>query len=215
MTDFGRRQGDMNKSVYDQDDDGTVDNSEKLQGSNKTEVQDHTPKSHTHTDPPIAHKTSHQTGGSDEINVTGLTGTTPGALLGDGTAGRKRRVSRLFIKDGTNSATLKCQVVNRWNGDAIAETDNIAKGATTGNFTLSADGQTLTIKASGLSGNVVCCEGFMYYNACTIDVLPDVYPSGNDIVINIFTTPQGSAQDITSLANGGFIYIYIPYITDA
>jgi hypothetical protein len=39
--------GDMYKSTYDTDDDGVVDNSEKLEGSTKTEVQDHTPKAHT------------------------------------------------------------------------------------------------------------------------------------------------------------------------
>jgi len=39
--------GDMLKSVYDTGDDGVVDNSEKLEGSTKTEVQDHTPKAHT------------------------------------------------------------------------------------------------------------------------------------------------------------------------
>ena len=39
--------GDMTKAVYDTDDDGIVDNSEKLEGSTKAEVQDHTPKAHT------------------------------------------------------------------------------------------------------------------------------------------------------------------------
>ena len=39
--------GDMSKSTYDTDDDGVVDNSEKLEGSTKVQVQDHTPKAHT------------------------------------------------------------------------------------------------------------------------------------------------------------------------
>ncbi len=38
--------GDMAKSVYDTGDNGVVDNSEKLEGSTKTQVQDHTPKGH-------------------------------------------------------------------------------------------------------------------------------------------------------------------------
>jgi len=63
--------GDMLKSVYDTDDDGAVDaaeiaaNSLKLEGSTKAEVRDHVP---------IAHKTSHQDGGSDELSVQGLSG---------------------------------------------------------------------------------------------------------------------------------------------
>jgi len=46
--------GDMLKSVYDTGNNGVVDNAEKLEGSTKTQVQDHTPKAHTlnsHSDP--------------------------------------------------------------------------------------------------------------------------------------------------------------------
>ncbi|MBA7596047.1 hypothetical protein ES703_07027 [subsurface metagenome] len=57
--------GDMLKSVYDTDDDGIVDNSEKLEGATKAQVQDHDPK---------AHAASHQDGGADEISVAGLSG---------------------------------------------------------------------------------------------------------------------------------------------
>ena len=42
--------GDMLKSVYDTGDNGIVDNSEKLEGSTKAQVQDHTPKAHTHVE---------------------------------------------------------------------------------------------------------------------------------------------------------------------
>lgn len=38
--------GDMLKSVYDTDDDGVVDDSEKLEGSTKSEVQTHSPQTH-------------------------------------------------------------------------------------------------------------------------------------------------------------------------
>ncbi|HEA66030.1 hypothetical protein LCGC14_1989160 [marine sediment metagenome] len=48
MTDFGRRAGDMKKSVYDTNGDGVVDNSELLEGSSKAAVQTHTPASHGH-----------------------------------------------------------------------------------------------------------------------------------------------------------------------
>ena len=54
MTDFGRRVGDMFKSVYDCNDDAIVGDSDNLQGSSKAEVQDHTPKTHTHTEAQIS-----------------------------------------------------------------------------------------------------------------------------------------------------------------
>jgi hypothetical protein len=43
----GNGGGDMLKSVYDTNGNGVVDNSEKLEGSTKAQVQDHTPKAHT------------------------------------------------------------------------------------------------------------------------------------------------------------------------
>lgn len=46
-------EGDMKKEVYDTNEDGIVDNSEKLEGSTKSEVQDHEPKEHTHTESEI------------------------------------------------------------------------------------------------------------------------------------------------------------------
>jgi hypothetical protein len=50
--------GDMTKTVYDPNDDGVVKDSDKLEGSNKATVQNHTPQ---------AHKANHEAGGSDEI----------------------------------------------------------------------------------------------------------------------------------------------------
>lgn len=55
--------GDMLKSVYDPDADGVVADSDKLEGSTKTQVRDHTPKAHT--------LGSHSTKGHSEL--TGVT----------------------------------------------------------------------------------------------------------------------------------------------
>ena len=79
----------------------------------------------------------------------------PYILKGDGTDGRVVRSSKLVIDNGTNANTLKCTLTSNFNGDAIAETDNIAKNATTGNYTLDSDGYVLLIEAAGLTGNAV------------------------------------------------------------
>ena len=52
--------GDMLKATYDADLDNVVDNSEKLEGSTKAQVQNHTP---------IAHVTRHITGGADPFTA--------------------------------------------------------------------------------------------------------------------------------------------------
>jgi hypothetical protein len=53
--------GDMDKATYDTNDDGVVEDSDKLEASTKAQVQDHTPK---------VHKDSHKTGGSDAFLTT-------------------------------------------------------------------------------------------------------------------------------------------------
>jgi len=75
VTDFGRRKGDMKRSVYDDDHDGVITvmhtqadmetstydpevtgivaDARKLEMSTKAEVRDHTPKAHTHTESQI------------------------------------------------------------------------------------------------------------------------------------------------------------------
>ena len=136
-------------------------------------------------------------------------------LEGDGTAGRVLRKVQLQIEDGTNANTLSCELDNRWNGDDIAATDNIAKNATTGNFTLSADGKSLTVEAAGLSGNVLTAIGFCRSNASAVSLDWDVRASGNDIIISGRQNGTAAAQDLTSLVDTGAMYLEIRYMTDA
>lgn len=136
-------------------------------------------------------------------------------LGGDGTAGRIPRGSFILIKNGTDAETLKCTVGSRWNGDTIAETDNIVKDATTGDFSLSVDGKTLTIEASGLTGNCVYVLGVVNYNASTTDLIVIIYASGNDICISLRNSTTGADLDITTLVDTGNIYVEFLYITDA
>ena len=125
------------------------------------------------------------------------------------------RGSLLTIEDGTNAATLKCTLASRWNGDAIAATDNIAKGATTGDFTLDAAGDTLTIEATGLTGNAVYAIGVIVSNASGTHILVDIYAAGNDIVLDFQSGPSAGAVDLTTLVDTGTIYIEVLYVTDA
>jgi len=64
--------GDMLKAVYDMDDDGVVDNSEKLEGSTKAQVQDHAPKEHGNE----AHNPDFLSSESDPTVDTSLKGIT-------------------------------------------------------------------------------------------------------------------------------------------
>lgn len=214
MTDFGRKAGlgDMLKSVYDPNADGVIAVAQ-TEADMKKSVYD------TDDDGKVdaldEHAGSHEDAGSDEIEVTGLVGATPLAMLADATPGRVFRASALLIKNGTSAATLKCTLVNLFNGDVISETDNIAKDATTGNFNLSADGSILTILATGLSGNVLHALGFLGLNASATTILLTITASANNIRTVHMAINTEAYLDLTTLVDTGNVYSYITYITDA
>jgi hypothetical protein len=136
-------------------------------------------------------------------------------LSGDGTRGRILRESELTLADGTGADTLKCTLASVWNGDAIAETDNVAKGATTGNFTLSADGTTLTVEAAGLSGNCVMSFPAKSFNSAGPFLDCDVRAATNDIQVILRNPTSGAGQDLCGHVDNGTVKILILYITSA
>ena len=142
------------------------------------------------------------------------------ALLVDGVAGRVLRTSHLYFKDGTQASKLKMQLTDNWNGDILAETDNIGKGETVNNFTWSADGTKLTVEAAGLSGNVLGAFGLIWKNALGdvgrshLTILAVAEPA-NDFTVEFYEQGSGISLDIGVLIDLGNIYCTIIYITDA
>ena len=137
-----------------------------------------------------------------------------GAIQGDTTKGRIFRSINFEIDNGTNDFTLKCASTTIWNGDDIAQTDNIGKDGTTGDFSLRADGVKLTIETSGLTGNCVFAFGSVVDNASAVSLNAQIYAQNSDIVIYLNNSATGAAQDITALVDTGTIRMYIIYITD-
>jgi len=137
------------------------------------------------------------------------------ALKTDGTAGRVLRGAYVRIEDGTDAATLKCSVVDRWNGDAVGYTDNIAKGGTTGAFDLSADGKVLKVWSSSLIADVLYAVGIVVENRSGIDLVPDVAGNTDHIRVTVKHSNNGTLQDMTNLVNAGRVFVDITYITDA
>lgn len=138
------------------------------------------------------------------------------AVKGDGTSGRVLRRSVLTIDDGTNADTLKCTLTSVWNGDTIAETDNVPKGGTAGNFTLNAGGTILTVEAAGLAGNAVAAlSGEIHDNTSTVALQSKVDVSSNDLRFFGYGTADGAAKDLTVLVDTGSLFCDITYLTDA
>lgn len=218
MTDFGRRVGvgDMLAADYDP----VITALVALSAAHKTQHQIGGADALSLAGlTPGLHKLTHKLGGTDPIDCTGLPGTGGAGLLWDGTPGRVLRFSTLYLKDGTEAAKLKCQLINQGNGDAIAETDNIAKGTTEGSFTWSADGTKLTIECAGLSGNVRACAGIATKNALALETRSHInclaVVEANDINVKLYEQGTGNLLDIGVLIDYGDVWCTIIYVTDA
>jgi len=135
-------------------------------------------------------------------------------LLGDGTNGRILRQIQMDIADGTNAATLTCNTIDQWNGNANNYTNNIAKGATTGIWTLSADGSTLTLESGGLSGNCIAViAANIWKNESTANIVFLYMAYFNGIFLQFFNATTGAVVDLTTLVNTGSIKLVVTYLT--
>jgi len=163
---------------------------------------------------PEAHKTSHQDGGSDEIDVTGLVGTTPRAILGDATAGRVIRKAWLTVSDGSVANSIAVEMVARWNGDTLAKVDNVTKGYDGTFVGLSATGKDLYIKNAAVSGN------FISVLSCVITI--NATGTGATACYNKTSTAarlslrdgrSGAKKDLTISVDVGLVELSMVYLT--
>jgi len=136
-------------------------------------------------------------------------------IEGDGNSGRVFRFANLVIQDGLVIPSIKCTFSSKWNGDTIATTDNITKGATVGDFSLNPGGDMLTIENSGLSGDVKMAFGTICRNYSLASILVIAGAMSNDIVMMFTNINTGALVDITTLVNAGDIQVDVIYFTDA
>jgi hypothetical protein len=146
-----------------------------------------------------------------EVN-TAADGIADPPLAGDSAAGRVLRIATLQVKDGTNASTVKCELSSEFNGDVIAETDNIT--GTVGNFTYTSPGD-LQILSSGISGNCVGAIGCLVSNASGQSISVDVGQDGANIYIGFTDATAATAETLHTLVDTGNITLRILYITDA
>lgn len=137
-------------------------------------------------------------------------------IKGDGTAGRVLRLITVAVQNGTNAGTIKVKSLNVWNGDAIAEEDNLAKGGDTGVFALNAGGFGLYINTAGISGDPIAILSCVFrFNYTGSELLVDGFVEGANIRLNFFNRTSGLDADLTVLVDTGIFYFYILYLTSA
>ena len=136
-------------------------------------------------------------------------------VKGDGTAGRVMRVIYLSIENATDAAKIICTTGSRWNGDANGAVDNVAKGATTGVWTLSASGATLLLLNTGISGDAVAVISAEIYSNASRTALTVAGSVNGGIQLSFYNATSGAAVDLTTLVDTGAIYLNISYLTSA
>jgi len=163
-----------------------------------------------------------------DLTITGLTASkvvatdadkkltsVDGMIRGATSADAHLRYGTLYLDDAVDATKLKASFTSLYNGDTVTLTDNIAKGATTGYYTLNAAGTELTIEAAGLSGNTLMAMGVLAPNDSGADLVAKIYHENNDIVVIMYDELADTKQDMTVLVDTGAMYVQILYLTDA
>lgn len=163
---------------------------------------------------PDPHSLSHQKNGADELNVTGLVGTTPRAILLDALPGRVLRKSVVTISDGSNSDTIAVDVVARFNGIDLVKQDNIGKGHNGLYLQLSSDGHELIFKENVFPGQAVSVfSSTISINFRGVVLSLDGWCTGGEAHLAFFNASSGAAYDLTSLLSGRNIHAAFLIIT--
>ena len=163
---------------------------------------------------PDPHHLSHELGGLDPLDISGLVGTTPRALLGDELPGRVLRRSRIKIYNGTVAGSIGIGLVSLWNGDAIDIQDNLLPGANTDYVALHFAGGMFILKNHMFTGDV---KGIAGANICknssgsaltVSDVLTPLGPS-----FAFYNAATGASVNLTTLVDTGPIEVNLLYLT--
>ncbi len=76
-------------------------------------------------------------------------------------------------------------------------------------------GDTITWKASAITGNCIAAHGYLLNNASGTATLTNVDDLSNDIIIEANDATANTDIDLTTSVDTGFLEVMICYITDA
>lgn len=143
---------------------------------------------------------------------TGAYATIANYLIGDGNAS-KIRSSRLVIANGSGAATITITMTSNYNGDTSATTADIAKGATVGIFTLSADGTNINLNVTGECIGIISSD--VVWNGSTSPANTNASDTGSNMGITVYYDNGGGGVDLSGAVDTGtgVIYIDVVYVT--
>ena len=123
------------------------------------------------------------------------------------------RLTQITIEDSGTADRIACSGSNIYNGYNIAAATALAKGATEGYFSLSADGATLTINSSAFSGVLLMVIGIPNMVNSSGDALAVQTQIMTNTLYLTFRRNDSSKVDLTSAVDVGSIIFDISFIT--
>lgn len=129
----------------------------------------------------------------------------------DGAAGRVLRQMRLVISNGTTAATINPAGANAWNHVDIPSEDNIAKGTPGARFSLSGSGGDLVFLTP--TSVIAILSATIDYNVSGTVLNCNASVSAGRIQLSFYNSAW-VAVDITALADVGYIYANVLYVTN-
>lgn len=123
------------------------------------------------------------------------------------------RLTQITIEDSGTDGRIACSGSNIYNGYNIAAATALAKGATEGYFSLSADGATLTIDSSAFSGVLLMVIGIPNMVNSSGDALAVQTQVMTNTLYLTFRRNDSSKVDLTSAVDVGLITFDISFIT--
>lgn len=123
------------------------------------------------------------------------------------------RLTQITIEDSGTDGRIACSGSNIYNGYNIAAATALAKGATEGYFSLSADGATLTIDSSAFSGVLLMVIGIPNMVNSSGDALAVQTQVMMNTLYLTFRRNDSSKVDLTSAVDVGLITFDISFIT--
>lgn len=146
------------------------------------------------------------------MDSTGVHGI--GVIEGDGSSGRSLRTSSFNIYDGTSGTSVQVELISNWNGEAVGPVDNITKGSTVSNVTLSADGHQLVFESGALTYTpLAAIAGNVNYNLSGTALSLNFNVGTGTLVANFYNAATGGAVDLTTLVDTGSIFTRLVYLT--
>jgi hypothetical protein len=129
--------------------------------------------------------------------------------------GRVLRAIEILIEDGTDASSVKCTVSSKYNGEAIASSDNIGYSDNVNGIALSSNGYQLWI-GPGQGQIIGVLSADITARESTTSFLLD-YSVFGDTNINLAFREDLTSNyiDLTTIADSGIVRIVILYVTSA